>query len=169
MFVQLIEDGFKRLVPEGEESVYRERVEYEKYVIESTDNVDYFLIQREEINWAKENNILTGVGRGSAGGCLVLYLLGITFVDPLKYGLLFERFLLPERAGLEPSEVTKICEEVDSQDYIEIELENGQVYKFDMDAKFLVKRGDENLQVYADELQADDDIIWDRRDELFGL
>lgn len=99
MFRALIEEGFKKLVPEGEEEVYRKRVEYERYVIESTDNVDYFLIQRDELNWAQENGILTGIGRGSAGGCLLLYLMGITFIDPLKYDLIFERFLLPERAG----------------------------------------------------------------------
>lgn len=72
MFRELIEEGFRKLVPEGEEEVYRKRVEYEKYVIESTDNVDYFLIQRDELNWAQENGILTGIGRGSAGGCLLL-------------------------------------------------------------------------------------------------
>lgn len=169
MFLQLIEEGFKKLVPEGEEEKYRERIEYEKYVIESTDNVDYFLIQREEINWAKEHGILTGIGRGSAGGALTLYLLGITFIDPLRYDLLFERFLLPERAGLEPADVTKICEDIDSSDYIEIELENGKKYKFDKDAQFLVKRGDETLSVYADELQEEDDIVFDRKNELFDL
>jgi DNA polymerase-3 subunit alpha len=169
MFLQLIEEGFKKLVPEGEEEKYRERIEYEKYVVESTDNVDYFLIQREEINWAKEHGILTGIGRGSAGGALILYLLGITFIDPLKYGLLFERFLLPERAGLEPADVTKICEDIDSSDYIEIKLENGKTYKFDKDAQFLVKRGDETLSVYADELQEEDDIVFDQKNLLFDL
>ncbi len=169
MFLQLLEDGFKRLVPEGEEAVYRERIEYEKYIIESTDNVDYFLIQREEINWAKEHGILTGIGRGSAGGSLTLYLLGITFVDPLKYGLLFERFLLPQRGGLEQADVTKVCEGIDSSDYIELELENGKKYRFDKDAQFLVKRSDEILSVYADELQEEDDIVWDRKTELFDL
>lgn len=169
MFLQLIEEGFKKLVPEGEEAQYRERIEYEKYVIESTDNVDYFLIQREEINWAKEHGILTGIGRGSAGGALTLYLLGITFIDPLKYGLLFERFLLPQRAGLEPADVTKICDDIDSSDFVELELENGKMYRFDKDAKFFIKRGDETLSVYADELLAEDDIVWDNRDLLFSL
>lgn len=169
MFLQLIEEGFKKLVPEGEEERYRERIEYEKYVVESTDNVDYFLIQREEINWAKEHGILTGIGRGSAGGALILYFLGITFIDPLKYGLLFERFLLPERAGLEPADVTKLCDRVDSSEFVELELDNGKKYRFDKDAKFLVKRSDEILQVYADELQADDDIVFDNRDLLFYL
>lgn len=169
MFNQLIEDGFKRLVPEGEEEVYRERLEYEKYVIESTDNVDYFLIQREEINWAKEHDILTGIGRGSCGGCLILYLLGITFIDPLKYDLIFERFLLPERAGLESANVTKICDDIESSNYVEIKLENGRTYHFDKDAKFLVKRNDKEISVYADELLIDDDIIFDNRDLVITL
>ena len=169
MFRQLIEEGFRKLVPEGEEEKYRERVEYEKYVIESTDNIDYFLIQRDELNWAQKNGILTGIGRGSAGGCLVLFLLGITFIDPLKYGLIFERFLLPERAGLAPMDVTKIADSMESESYVEIELENGKTIKFDQDAEFLVNRNGGQITVYADELQIDDDIIWDRRDELFAL
>lgn len=169
MLRTLIEEGFKRLVPDGQEEVYRKRVEYEKYVIESTDNVDYFLIQRDELNWAQENGILTGIGRGSAGGCLVLYLMGITFIDPIKYDLIFERFLLPERAGLAPTDVTKIEPKIESEEFVELELENGQIVKFDKDAEFLVNRNGEQVTVYADELQPNDDIIWDRRDELFTL
>lgn len=169
MFRQLIEEGFKKLVPEGEEECYRKRVEYERYVIESTDNVDYFLIQRDELNWAQENGILTGIGRGSAGGCLLLYLMGITFIDPLKYDLIFERFLLPERAGLASMDVTKICENVESNEYVEIELEDGVVVRFDKDSEFLVNRNEERIIVYADELTEGDDIVWDRRDELFTI
>lgn len=169
MFRQLIEEGFRKLVPEGEEEIYRQRVEYERYVIESTDNVDYFLIQRDELNWAQENGILTGIGRGSAGGCLLLYLMGITFIDPLKYDLIFERFLLPERAGLGPMDVTMIQPFIESEEYVELELGNGQVLKFDKDAEFIVNRNGEKIKVYADELQTEDDIIWDRRDELFTL
>ena len=169
MFRELIEEGFKKLVPEGEEEIYRKRVEYERYVIESTDNVDYFLIQRDELNWAQENGILTGIGRGSAGGCLLLYLMGITFIDPLKYDLIFERFLLPERAGLEAMDVTKIEAPIQSEQFIELLLENNQTIRFDKDAEFMVVRNDEHLKIYADELQADDDIIWDRRDEIFTL
>lgn len=166
MFRQLIEEGFRKLVPEGEEEKYRERVEYEKYVIESTDNIDYFLIQRDELNWAQKNGILTGIGRGSAGGCLILFLLGITFIDPLKYGLIFERFLLPERAGLSPDEVTAIEPEIESDRYVEIEDEDGNIHYFDVDAEFMIIRDGNKIKVYADELQSDDDIVWDRRDEL---
>ena len=169
MFNQLIEEGFKKLVPDGEEEKYRERVEYEKYIIMSTDNVDYCLITWDELNWAQKNGILTGIGRGSAGGSLLLYLLGITKIDPLKYDLIFERFLLPERGGLAPMDVTKIESNIESNEYVEILLRNGQTIRFDKDAEFLVERDGVRSVVYADELEEDDDIIWDRKDELFTL
>lgn len=169
MFLQLIEEGFDELVPKGQEEIYRERVEYEKYVIESTDNCDYYLITWDEVNWARKNNILVGVGRGSAGGCVISWLLHITMIDPIKWGLLFERFLLPERGGLAPDDVTKMLPEVVTNDYVELTLENGRTYKFDYDAQFRVKRGDDVIEVYADELQDGDDIIWDRKDELFTI
>ena len=169
MFHSLIEDGFKRLVPEGQEEVYRKRVEYEKYVIESTDNVDYFLIQRDELNWAQENGILTGIGRGSAGGCLLLYLMGITFIDPLKYDLIFERFLLPERAGLEPDKVTVMAEDIQSSNYFELVLDDNKKLLLDKDAELVVIRNGEQLTVYADQLQAGDDIQFDNCDLLHTL
>lgn len=169
MFHQLIEAGFKRLVPDGEEERYRQRVEYEKYIIESTDNVDYILIQRDELNWAQENGILTGIGRGSAGGSLLLYLLGITYVDPLKYNLVFERFLLPERAGLAPMDVTKTQPKVDSEDYFILTTDSGKSIEIDKDAELMVLRDGEKRVVYADEIQIGDEIIWDRRDELFSI
>lgn len=155
-------------MPEGEEEKYRERVEYEKYVIESTDNVDYFLIQRDELNWAQENGILTGIGRGSAGGCLLLYLLGITFIDPLKYDLIFERFLLPERAGLESDKVTVMADDIQSSDYYELELENGKIL-LDKDSELVVLRNGQQVIVYADELQEGDDIQFDNRDILHSI
>lgn len=170
MFNKLLEKGFEELVPNDKEEVYRKRLEYEKYVIESTDNIDYFLITRDEINWAQEHGILTGIGRGSAGGCLILYLLKITNIDPIKWGLIFERFLLPERGGLSPAEVTKVCGEmVSSNEFYELELENGKKYRFDRDAQFLVNRDDDIIAVYADELKDDDDIIFDNKDLIFTL
>ena len=169
MFNQLIEEGFKRLVPEGQEERYRKQVEYEKYVICSTNNVDYFLIQYDCVNWARRNDILVGIGRGSAGGCLLLYLMGITKIDPIQYNLIFERFLLPERGGLEPAEVTKICDNVQSDDCFELQLDNGKTYKFDKDAEFNVKRDGTVTKVYADELQEGDDIVWDNNDVIWNL
>ena len=77
-----------------------ERLSHELKVIEKIDFVGYFLIVSDFINFAKQKGIPVGPGRGSAAGSLVSYLLGITDLDPLKYGLLFERFLNPDRAGM---------------------------------------------------------------------
>jgi DNA polymerase-3 subunit alpha len=79
---------------------YQERLEYELDVIERMGYVDYFLIVWDFIRYAKENDIMVGPGRGSAAGSLVAYCLGITNIDPIKYSLLFERFLNPERISM---------------------------------------------------------------------
>lgn len=171
MFLQLLEEGFKKLVPTGQEEKYRKRLDYEIYVLESTNNVDYMLVQYDTVNWARRNGILVGCGRGSAGGCLVLYLLGITLIDPIKYDLLFERFLLPERAGLYPSQVTIVGNDIQSKEYVEVKLEDCKTYKIDKDAQLLVKRdgAEEPIVIYADQLQEGDDIQFDNRDLLFTL
>ncbi len=75
----------------------KERIAYELGVIEKTGFADYFLIVADCISWAKEHGIVVGPGRGSSAGSIVSYILGITNLDPLKYGLLFERFLNPDR------------------------------------------------------------------------
>jgi DNA polymerase-3 subunit alpha len=80
-------------------SVY-ERLEYELSVIAKMGWPSYFLIVADFINWAKDNKIVVGPGRGSAAGSLVCYLTGITNLDPLEYNLLFERFLNPERISM---------------------------------------------------------------------
>ena len=76
-----------------------ERIDYELGVIESSGFNDYFLIVADFISWARKEEIPVGPGRGSGAGCLVAYLLGITDIDPLRFGLLFERFLNPERVS----------------------------------------------------------------------
>ena len=76
----------------------KERLDYELDIINETGFASYFLIVQDFVNWAKENHIVVGPGRGSAGGSVVSYLLRITNVDPLKYDLIFERFLNPGRA-----------------------------------------------------------------------
>lgn len=171
MFLELLKDGFEKLVPKEQEEIYRKRLEYEIYVLESTNNVDYMLVQYDTVNWARKNGILVGCGRGSAGGCLVLYLLGITLIDPIKFGLIFERFLLPERAGLYPSQTTVIGDDITSKSYVEVTLENGNTYKIDKDAQLLVKRdgAETPIIIYADELQENDDIQFDNRDIIFTL
>ena len=76
------------------------RLEYELSVIKQTGYASYFLIVQDFVNWAKENRIVVGPGRGSAAGSIVSYILNITNVDPMKYNLVFERFLNPERIAL---------------------------------------------------------------------
>ena len=80
--------------------LHRQRLLYELEVIGSMGFSDYFLIVWDFIKYARQQGILVGPGRGSAAGSLVAYVLGITNVDPLKYGLLFERFLNPERLSM---------------------------------------------------------------------
>ena len=79
---------------------YQERLDYELNIIKKMGFVDYFLIVYDYVLYAKKNGILVGVGRGSAAGSLVSYTLGITDIDPIKYNLLFERFLNPERVTM---------------------------------------------------------------------
>lgn len=78
----------------------RKRMDYELSVIEKMGWPSYFLIVADFVNWAKDNGIIVGPGRGSAAGSLVCYLTGITNLDPIKYGLLFERFLNPDRVSM---------------------------------------------------------------------
>ena len=79
---------------------YKKRLSYELNIINDRGFSNYFLVVYDFIKYAKSNNILVGPGRGSAAGSLVSYALGITEIDPLKYDLLFERFLNPERHGM---------------------------------------------------------------------
>lgn len=93
--------GFDRIYKEenrDEDKV--ERLEYELSIIKQMGYVDYFLIVGDFIRYAKDNGIMVGPGRGSAAGSLVAYCLGITNIDPIKYSLLFERFLNPERISM---------------------------------------------------------------------
>src|SRR3989344_5238872 len=95
----------KKLCQEGLEKRYgkkidpeiKKRLEYELSVIEKTGFVEYFLVVWDFVNWAKTNKIVVGPGRGSAAGSLISYVLEITSVDPIKYNLIFERFMNPDR------------------------------------------------------------------------
>lgn len=85
---------------DNEINIRKERLEYELDVIKQMNYSGYFLIVWDFINWAKENGVFVGPGRGSAGGSIVCYLLGISELDPIKYDLIFERFLNPERVSM---------------------------------------------------------------------
>ena len=92
--------GAKRRYGDELSAMHYERLKYELEIIGRMGFADYFLIVWDFVKYAKSNGILVGPGRGSAAGSLVSYVLGITGVDPIKYDLLFERFLNPERISL---------------------------------------------------------------------
>ncbi len=95
---ELLEERLPNKFPsEKQDQELHDRMEYEINVIEKTGFADYFLIVQDLIRWAKTHGIAVGPGRGSAAGSIVSYILDITDINPLTYGLLFERFLNPER------------------------------------------------------------------------
>jgi DNA polymerase III catalytic subunit, DnaE type len=96
---ELCYQGLKKRYGEKVEQKILERLKYELEVIKKTGFASYFLIVQDFVNWAKSQKIVVGPGRGSVGGSLVAFVLGITEIDPLKYDLLFERFLNPERVS----------------------------------------------------------------------
>ena len=93
---QMALEGLKRLSLD-QDKAYIDRLEEELSIIKDKSFASYFLVVADMINWAKDNNIMVGPGRGSAAGSLVCYSLGITDVDPIEYDLLFFRFINPER------------------------------------------------------------------------
>lgn len=172
MFLKLLEEGLEAKVPASQQTRYRERLVEEIYIIESTNNVDYFLVQWDMVKKARELGIVTGIGRGSAGGSLVSYLLGIISIDPLRYDLIFSRFLVPERCGLNwVSSVSIIAPDIvitTGEKYVEVELD-GKPYRFFRDAEFQVTRNCKQIKVYADELKEGDNVHFDNRDLLWTL
>ena len=96
---KLCMDGLKERYPD-DDGTLKERLDYELSTIRRMGYVDYFLIVWDFINYAKENGIPVGPGRGSAAGAIVSYCLKITDIDPIRYNLLFERFLNPERVSM---------------------------------------------------------------------
>jgi DNA polymerase-3 subunit alpha len=107
LFTRRVRQGFelrmqrlKEKNPKIDEDLYRDRLEYEISVIHDMGFSGYFLIVADFIRYAKENNVPVGPGRGSAAGSLVAYSLGITDLDPIAHGLIFERFLNPARKSM---------------------------------------------------------------------
>ena len=99
-----------REISEQEEKKYSNRLDYEIGVIDSMGFAGYFLIVQDFINWAKERGIPVGPGRGSGAGSLVAYCLKITDIDPVRYNLIFERFLNPERISMPDFDID-FCQE----------------------------------------------------------
>ena len=108
-FRKLCFDGFRERYPNPPDS-YRERLEYEISVISRMGYVNYYLIVWDFIHYAKEQGIPVGPGRGSGAASIAAYCMHITEVDPMKYGLIFERFLNPERVSM-PDFDTDFCQE----------------------------------------------------------
>lgn len=96
---KLCQDGMAKRYP-GDDGTLQRRLEYELNVIHTMGYVDYFLIVWDFINFSKSHDIMVGPGRGSAAGSIVSYCLEITDIDPIRYDLLFERFLNPERVSM---------------------------------------------------------------------
>jgi len=96
----LCQEGLKKRYGENVDKATRERLNHELEIIKGSGYISYFLIAWDFIHYAKEKGIPHGPGRGSAAGSLTSYCLGITDIDPLRYGLIFERFLNPERVSL---------------------------------------------------------------------
>lgn len=99
-FKKLCDDGIKNRYGENPSKEILDRAEYEIGVIKKMGYVDYFLIVWDFIHYAKTHNIPVGPGRGSGAGSIIAYAIEITDIDPMKYGLLFERFLNPERISM---------------------------------------------------------------------
>lgn len=97
-----IEDGLSKIYERDPENfqIYDDRVKEEWEILKSKGVFDYFVMVGDVCRWARSVGIRVGLGRGSAAGCLISYLIGITAIDPISYGLLFERFLNPSRKGL---------------------------------------------------------------------
>ena len=100
LFLRQVEDGLQRRYPDGISTEVRERADLETSMILQMGFPGYFLVTADLINWAKSQGIRVGPGRGSATGAIVAYAMGITELDPLEHGLIFERFLNPERVSM---------------------------------------------------------------------
>ena len=99
-FIKEVEAGLQRRFPEGVPDYARKQAAYETEVIVGKGYPGYFLVVADFINWAKRNGIRVGPGRGSGAGSMCAYAMGITDLDPIPHGLIFERFLNPERKSM---------------------------------------------------------------------
>ena len=146
LFDALIEKGIKSIKRHKDEA-YINRVKEEKQVIKKGGFVDYFLILVDVYNYAKKENIYTGIGRGSIGGSLVAYCLGLIKIDPIEYDLLFSRFLNEARILKE----TK-------KDVIVIKTDEGEeVYLPNKELKVL--RDSKELTILAKNIKEKDEIL----------
>ena len=116
-FKKLCDDGIKKRYGENPSQEILDRAEYELGIIQKMGFVDYFLIVWDYIHFAKEHGIAVGPGRGSGAGSIIAYAIEITDIDPIRYGLMFERFLNPERISMPDFDVD--FADVNRQDVID--------------------------------------------------
>lgn len=114
---KLCEEGMKERYPAGSTPEALERLDFELQTIERMGFASYFLIVHDYVKWAKDHGVIVGPGRGSAAGSIVAYALRITNLDPLAYGLLFERFLNPDRISM--PDIDMDFDDVQRKDVIE--------------------------------------------------
>lgn len=150
LFLHIIEERRKSIALEGKysDNLLKQRVDLEIDVIRRGGFIDYFLILWDIINWCGKQSppILTGIGRGSAGGSLVSYCMGITLMNPLDYDLLFERFLNAGRMGT-----------IEEKPILIIETEKEEI-NLDFDQKVQIIRKGERIRGYAKEIQKGDSL-----------
>ena len=129
--VDICREGWRKKisshVPKEKRQEYVDRYKYEMQVLEQCDYLNYLLITHDILDWCRQNDILTGIGRGSCGGSLVCYLMDITKLDPIVHNLQFERFVNPER--ITSADIDNDLEDVRRQDVIDyVKQKYGQVY-----------------------------------------
>lgn len=147
LFLYLVKKGFKeKKIKEPQK--YLDRLKIEIEVLKKGDVIDYFLSLHDIIQFAKREHILTGIGRGSAGGSLVAYLLGIIKLDPLDFDLLFERFLNSGRMGL-----------WEDRPLYSLLLDDGSTVELAEGTLVRVIRDDKEIVVQIHEVKENDDII----------
>jgi DNA polymerase-3 subunit alpha len=146
LFLHLIKLGMKEKGLQGER--YIERLKAEIVVLKSAEVIDYFLSQYDVMKWARDRDMLTGIGRGSAGGSLIAYLLNITRMNPLDFDLLFERFLNIGRMGFFE----------DRPEYT-VSTDDGKNIVFQEGDLIRISRNNRETVVFIEDLKENDEII----------
>ena len=144
------------VVPESEHQRYKDQIDHELHVLDKCGYLEYFLMTEDFLSWARSQGIRMGIGRGSVGGCLVAYLMDITRIDPIKYGLIFERFAHDKRVSLPDVDID--CPNTRRQDLIHyLEKKYGEVFHVrtfgTMGEKASIQRGARSLGYTADEIR----------------
>ena len=147
LFIHIVKKGFKdRDIQDS--SKYIARLKKEIAVLKMGDVIDYFLSLHDIISFSKRKGMLTGIGRGSAGGSLVAYLMGIIQVDPMRFDLLFERFLNEGRMGA-----------FEDRPSIVITQEDGTTIEFEEGSLVRINRKGKEKVIFSHELEEGDEII----------